>query len=833
MKIIIPKELSPKSKLAFFEFKNIAYAIIMFFIVMQVRTILNLHGFIANLLPLYALFLAVLFLIPISKYGNTYNLLFNSIKFLDLKFRKKNYVYEQVGKIEKTVIKKDKTKIKTKIVKLNSSELKQQSLKKHQIQEIEGNLFKLINGKYITFLEVKISELPLFESDSSRNQSVEALHYLISSFENGRIFSRNIPFDFQKKIHEVDKKELEMPKFKDFFEMKKWQLKKAEEIYQIRYFIEIEANSISEINQKINICKNNNKIELDYISKNDLDFFIEEIKNNSDSKFYEDYIYNPINNTYESYLKLNKFEQIQNYYYLQKVFNTNFDCNIRFKNVVNDKYILDKATSEIESRLQYNKTRTTQNEVQQQLIFIDQLTQDLLNGNQKLIEFELTIKIEANSIENLKFMIQKVQNHLQNVGRFSNNYFKQKDYCLNFYDFATVKNGETEYNTMGNSYVISSQILSGGFMFDFTTFMQEGGLLKNATANSLLIYNPIQLNQKLGLSSYNKLILADSGGGKSTDIKQEALDTITFLNGKIIMFDFDGETQKLINYYNGDYIQMGNTNINLLKFFQNNEDDNVINNHIDDILSFFICFYPSLSKEESLELRQKLRDLYHVYHINQAKTKELITDFPILTDLLKMKYETKVIDIIKDFTLSYPFLSGCDDDCFKFENKLNSISFNLIKDNEKLLNGLLFWSTKAVNNTMRKNKGSNEFLRIIIDESHRVSEIPVALRFMLKMFKEARKYNSGITIVDHSPTKFFTDKDKQEIWELAVYKLFLKMEHTAVQFLKDKGILNDTQAKRIENPDKKGQGLLKIGNKVVDYHSEINEKFITVFDGGL
>ncbi len=881
----IPKELNPKSKISIFEIKSLGYLIVFLGTIFGLIMLLNITQGIVFKLIIFSTSVGIMFLFSSKKYGNTFLLLKNSFFYQINKKNKSNYLVDNTKKKKTKVNVNGKIKYKNKVVMKKNSELEEDLLKQYNINDIDfkDNIITT-DSKKITFLEVKIKNLPYYLSLDEQENTIKDFHDLLKVEAKGSLFSINEQYDFTKEINDLDQRKIDNKLYKDFLDLKKWQFKNAEKFFKIKYFLEVGGDDLKQL--ETNIMKYRG-MSFEVGKVNDYDFkkiiddrYLKQIKN----EVYEDYQYNPISKKYISYLNLTEFESLQKPYFLDALFNTNYDININFKEVKNFKKTFDSATAEILSRKKYDKRRTTKIEINNSLNFIDTLNKEIINGNQRLLRFEMIIRIDENSLEKLKAKKELIQSKYKNNGYLSYGYYNQKKHSFNY-------NKLVFEHSVKSGYTVSSKSLSYGYPFDFVEFAQAGGQIKNINKNTLLKLNFYSSETKNehqdGSGSYDKIFIGVKGSGKSSALKEDALEELILKNANVLLIDFDKETQKLIDKFEGEYLRIGQININPLRIIYNFSNTNNLSDHFNFILIFLNKIY-LLNEQEKIIIKEELKDLYDKWDINEDTiykqkkypTFEQFYEYLKESIIIKEKSDDKdfqqVVGKIKDFVFSYPYFSKFDEK-FKVDNSLTSFGFDQIKDDEKILNASLMIVMRYINFRMRFNKvddtsfigdenklkeyineyvcvnklkvseefnnlnlkqkliyinKNKRFFRIIIDEAHRLFKNDEAVKMIDPLVRDSRKYYSGLTFADHSIELLLNiSSTSSVIFQIIPYKIFLKTDTTQVDILKKEIKLSEHQIKKLVRVGN-GQGLIHMNGKTFEYHSPLNPRMIEIFDGG-
>ena len=287
---------------------------------------------------------------------------------------------------------------------------------------------------------------------------------------------------------------------------------------------------------------------------------------------------------------------------------------------------------------------------------IQDLAEDVANGDEKIKIVKYLVTIKAKSANELETKYRKLMNFVKKNGmRLDGCGNKQWDSCLaNNLSFAKILN-------KNSNMLLASEFLAMGYPYIYSDFMNEKGDLYGYKTNGS---NPILIdycNTDKSHNSWNVACFGKKGGGKTTFIQKIALNF--FCNPrfrKIFFIDYENEYTQMTKNFNGDVIDLSGLKknggrINPFEIFasSNDEDDNKTHDLWTSHMMFLENFFSSIFKnqlpqDEISLLLSIVKDTYLAKKINQYSdfSKLKHKDFPIFSDLLK-ELNKKIVSIEK------------------------------------------------------------------------------------------------------------------------------------------------------------------------------------------
>lgn len=337
------------------------------------------------------------------------------------------------------------------------------------------------------------------------------------------------------------------------------------------------------------------------------------------------------------------------------------------------------------------------------------------------------------------------------------------------------------------SYEVPSLTLAEAFPFITNTLKDEKGLYLGEN----LIGEPIVLDQFKSVKedkqrkNHNMMIIGQTGSGKTT-LASKIINFHLALGRKVIIIDPEREYKKLCEYYDGNWVDIGNSTygqINPLQIFGAITEDNEVSNktqlishHIQFLENWLNILFADLTGNVLRYFSQVLGNLYTQLFDKETNILNLEpTAYPTFSDLQqflinnpnnKVEYEIIKELISNEFTGvgKYATLYNGHSTIKTNDNLLHVFDINSLyeKGHHQTINAQLYLLTTFISHEIKDN-GFNEKNEVIIliDEAHLLidSNKPIALDFIFQMVKRIRKRYGGIILVTQNPDDFLGNEE--------------------------------------------------------------------------
>lgn len=504
------------------------------------------------------------------------------------------------------------------------------------------------------------------------------------------------------------------------------------------------------------------------------------------------------------------------------------------------KNLRTKATQlQASMSLNMEKGKVRDPELEAALQDTEELRDQLQVGSERFFRFGLYITIWADSLDELKFIQQKIETIFGQQMIFSKVANTQQEQGLN----SAMPQCTDQLQIRRN---MNTGAISTSFPFTSADLTQDKGILYgvNMHNNGLVIFD------RFSLENANMVVFAKSGAGKSFTVKLEALRSM-MLGSEIIIIDPENEYQKLCDAVGGSYIRLSlNSDVRINPFdlpkVVDSEDAN------DALRANLVTLHgllrlmlggnqmvgggqtvPALTANEEADLDQALIDTYArvgitsdpLTHQSPPPTVMNLYDTllhmggsgPSLANRLR-KYTTGTFAGI----FSQP--SNVD-----INNQM--VVFNIRDLEDELRPVAMYIVLSHIWNIVRAKQKKR---LLIVDEAWQLMQYEDSANFLFSLAKRARKYYLGLTTITQDVEDFMSTKMGRAIVGNSSMQLLLKQSVSAIDVLADVFKLTEEEKRRLANFPV-GQGLFFAGQNHVHIQiiaSETEESLITTNPGG-
>jgi type IV secretory pathway VirB4 component len=323
------------------------------------------------------------------------------------------------------------------------------------------------------------------------------------------------------------------------------------------------------------------------------------------------------------------------------------------------------------------------------------------------------------------------------------------------------------------------------------------------------INNSLVMFDRFKLSNYNSVTLATSGAGKSYAVKLEAIRY--FLMGtKIIIIDPQKEYMKITEELGGQYINLNSSSkdhINPLDIYEGTEleedQKDFLTSKIIDVYSMIQVMLGNQRKITSSEMKillQALQEMYSKYGITRRGFETVDDEFfdeefisvgnsrqlmPTLTDLDTALKETSSGEGLKLAQELEPYTLGIMS-MFNGETNVdldNDFIVFGIKDLEDGMKDIAMFI--ALEYIWNKVKSADKKRRlIIVDEAWIMMKNESSAKFLEKVAKTARKFDTGLSVVSQNVKDFMENGGENIILNTSM-QVLLRQNPKELDYLVD------------------------------------------------
>ena len=488
---------------------------------------------------------------------------------------------------------------------------------------------------------------------------------------------------------------------------------------------------------------------------------------------------------------------------------------------------LTKKVTQLEASMTINneKGRVRDTELEAAIMDAEQLRDQLQLGEEQFFRYGLYITMWGDSLEELKFVQNKVESELGRQMVFSKVASSQQEQGLN----STIPQCSDQLQIRRN---MNTGAISTSFPFTSADLTQENGILYgiNLHNNGLVIFD------RFTLENANMVVFAKSGAGKSFAVKLEALRSM-MMGTEILIIDPENEYQKLCDAVGGSYIRLSlNSDVrinpfDLPKVVDEEDSNDALRANLVTLHGLFRIMLGGtggLSTIEEADLDQALIDTY----ARAGITSDPLTHNSIPPTILNL-YDTLLHMDGSGPSLAQrlrKYASGTFAGIFSQQSNIDinndMVVFNIRDLEDELRPVAMYIVLSHIWNIVRANQRRR---LLIVDEAWQLMQYEDSSNFLFSLAKRARKYNLGLTTITQDVEDFMGAKLGRAIVGNSSIQFLMKQNASAVDVLSDVFKLTVEERKRLSNLPV-GHGLFFAGQNHVMLQviaSETEESLIT------
>lgn len=742
------------------------------------------------------------------------------------------------------------------------------------------------NNKYRAFLKL--------ESITNHNYLLEQDLAVYNSELYVLLTSHNIKLRFINKYINVEDYDIGIDKINAQNEtMQVFRDELIEEINHlpniVEYYLEFSENSIEQLKEQLEYCVRNGNFfkyfNIKVPTEHETDYIYDELVLGDVSVVYnEDHIiYNNEDEEYKYYTKflaIRDLQNKQNFHFLENITLAGGDIVLQVIPTQDEeaKKIINKSLNEMESiASKTSGKKIDQLKAQKEVEEIYGVINDLLNQDDNLIDIKLLIRFKGDDLEEL-------ENRIKTFKKDNSNFYFQEP----IYDMV-----ETEKYWLGMeskvipTLTLTSKILVLGMGIAYNTFIQEKGFLMSSLNRSVVLIDRQTHRPSTGQAGFNEAFFGIMGSGKSTWQKTFILQDY-LLNGQVICIDYADEYLNLCKELGGDVISVSRGSI--LNPFDIFIKDNQV--EFKKIGAFMSMLYEQIRLNQAT--RTRLENLFAKYYddIEEKTFKSYLNLFKSINDNPNNEenIDTEIIDLLENITINYPFFNGVSN--VDLSNRFVVFDLKNEKDDEVLRPALAFiiinllvrlmWENRFIYDRLsdkteeeqlieyakKKRINVDKFLetrpqtddiyskeyklwladmkiyinkvnpkvRAMIDEAHNIINEIEIVELLLKIVKEGRKHNTGLTISTQTPQTMYRNTQTIELMQLIAYKYYLKQsDRSALNVVGEKGgnPIPESIIDYLINGCETGCGYLNLNEIYIPVGKPLSKKLDALFDGGV
>ena len=497
---------------------------------------------------------------------------------------------------------------------------------------------------------------------------------------------------------------------------------------------------------------------------------------------------------------------------------------------------LKKKVTQLEASIQVGAEggKIRDPELEAAITDAEELRDQLQVGAERFFRFGLYVTLWANSLEELKYVQQKVETIFGQQLVFSKVATSQQEQGMN----STLPQATDQLQIRRN---MNTGAISTCFPFTSADLSQENGILYgiNMHNNGLVIFD------RFSLENANSVVFAKSGAGKSFTVKLEALRSM-MIGSEIIIIDPENEYQKLCDAVGGSYVRLSlNSDVrinpfDLPKVVDAEDAGDALRANLVTLHGLFRLMLggnqigpngqivPALSASEEADLDQALIDTYARAGITSDPLTHQSTP-PTIHNL----YDTLVHMDGSGPALAQRlriYTTGTFAGIFSQQSNVDinnpMVVFNIRDLEDELRPVAMYIVLSHIWNIVRAQQKRR---LLIVDEAWQLMQYEDSANFLFSLAKRARKYYLGLTTITQDVEDFMSTKMGRAIVANSSMQLLLKQNPSAVDVLSDVFKLTEEEKKRLSSFPV-GQGLFFAGSSHVVMQiiaSQTEEKLVT------
>jgi type IV secretory pathway VirB4 component len=449
----------------------------------------------------------------------------------------------------------------------------------------------------------------------------------------------------------------------------------------------------------------------------------------------------------------------------------------------------------------------------------EELRDKLQVGMERFFRFGLYVTIYADSLDELKFVQQKIETIFGQQMVFSKVAASQQEQGMN----STMPQCTDQLQIRRN---MNTGAISTSFPFTSADLTQDKGILYgiNMHNNGLVIFD------RFSLENANMVVFAKSGAGKSYAVKLEALRSM-MVGTEIIIIDPENEYQALCDAVGGSYVRLSlNSDVrvnpfDLPKVVDAEDSNDALRANLITLHGLFRLMLggnqvstsgqivPALTAEEESDLDQALIDTYARAGITSDPLTHQSTPPTIahLYDTLLHMGGTgpNLAQRLRKYTTGT--FAGIFSQQSNIDINNQMVVFNIRDLEDELRPVAMYIILSHIWNIVRSEKKKR---MLIVDEAWILMQHEDSANFLFSLAKRARKYYLGLTTITQDVEDFMSSKMGRAIVNNSSMQLLLKQNSAAVDVLSDVFKLTEEEKKRLSSFPV-GQGLFFAGQNHV------------------
>lgn len=434
------------------------------------------------------------------------------------------------------------------------------------------------------------------------------------------------------------------------------------------------------------------------------------------------------------------------------------------------------------------------------------IREQLAKGAERFYQFGLYITISAKDKEELERVTKSVQSTLGSLLIVSKKTTLQMD--LGFK--TTLPMGVDRLLITRNMDTTS---LATTFPFTSSELTMETGIVYgiNEHNDSLVIFD------RFKMESFNMVIFAKSGAGKSYTVKLEIIRQLMF-DTEVLVLDPEHEYEDLCTSVGGEYINFTfNSPVKINPFDLSNvyeEGENELGQKIISLHSLLKVMLGEMTSSQEALLDRALVAAYKAKGITPDPATQT-NEPPLMEDLYKALIGMESEEANDIAVRLEKFITGSFRGIFDQKSNINirnQLTVFSVKDMEEELRPIAMFVILDFIWTRVKKKLKKRLL--VVDEAWYFMRYPDAANFMQSIAKRARKYYLAVTTITQDVEDFMNNEHGKAIVSNASIRFLMKQSSSSIPILAQTFFLSEGEKQLLVSSDV-GEGIFFAGQNHV------------------
>ncbi len=434
------------------------------------------------------------------------------------------------------------------------------------------------------------------------------------------------------------------------------------------------------------------------------------------------------------------------------------------------------------------------------------IREQLAKGAERFYQFGLYITLHAKDRDELERVTKSVQSTLGALLIVSKKTTLQMDEGFK----TTLPMGVDRLLITRNMDTTS---LATTFPFTSSELTMETGIVYgiNEHNDSLVIFD------RYKMESFNMVVFAKSGAGKSYTVKLEIIRQLMF-DTEVFVLDPEHEYEDLAKAVGGEYINFSfNSPVKINPFDLSNvyeEGENELGQKIIHLHSLLKVMLGDMTSSQEALLDRALVAAYKAKGITPDPATQT-NEPPLMEDLYKALIGMEN-DEANDIAVRLEkFITGSFRGIFDQKSNINirnQLTVFSVKDMEEELRPIAMFVILDFIWTKIKKKLKRRLL--VVDEAWYFMRYPDAAAFMQSIAKRARKYYLAVTTITQDVEDFMTNEYGKAIVSNASIKFLMKQSSASIPILAETFYLSEGEKQLLVSADV-GEGIFFAGQNHV------------------